>query len=212
MKITIYSSKGSAGKTPLATNIALDKGYIVCTNEPYHILDNIMPEEQVISVGQDEQFPDIPEDYNAVFDLAGSVPADSAIVESAVRQSDLVIVPIYNEIKSLNSGINTILIIARITKNILVVGTKLQKKQGEIFTDWEDSKELSEIKRMVAEYIDFEVPVLPLKYSRVFDAIFEKGKSIRQIMKSDPLAAYTYKGVARQFDEIYAFIDKKYGK
>nr|VFJ90059.1 MAG: hypothetical protein BECKH772A_GA0070896_1001910 [Candidatus Kentron sp. H]VFJ91396.1 MAG: hypothetical protein BECKH772B_GA0070898_1001710 [Candidatus Kentron sp. H]VFJ98072.1 MAG: hypothetical protein BECKH772C_GA0070978_1001810 [Candidatus Kentron sp. H] len=210
MKITIYSSKGSAGKTPIATNIALDREYIVCTNEPYHILDTILPEERVISVRQNEPFPEIPEDHDAVFDLAGSVPADSAIVESALKQSDFVIVPIYNEIKSLNSGINTILLISHITKNILIVATKLQKKQSEIFTDWKESKEYLEIKRTVDEYLDFQVPILPLKYSKVFDAIFEKGKSIRQIMKSEPLAAYTYKAVAKQFDEIYAFLDKKH--
>jgi len=29
MKITVYSTKGSAGKTPIATNIALDRGYAV---------------------------------------------------------------------------------------------------------------------------------------------------------------------------------------
>ncbi len=29
MKITVYSVKGSAGKTPIATNIALDKGYAI---------------------------------------------------------------------------------------------------------------------------------------------------------------------------------------
>nr|VFJ58064.1 MAG: hypothetical protein BECKDK2373B_GA0170837_107010 [Candidatus Kentron sp. DK]VFJ60032.1 MAG: hypothetical protein BECKDK2373C_GA0170839_10776 [Candidatus Kentron sp. DK] len=208
MKITIYSSKGSAGKTPLATNIALDREYIVCTNEPYHILDTIMPEERIISVGPHEPFPVLPAEYNAVFDLAGSVPADSSVVESAVRQSNFVIVPMYNEIKSLNSGINSILVLSRITKNILVVATKLQKKQGEIFTDWNDSKELTEVKRMVGEYIDFDVPVLPLKFSRVFDVIFEKGLSIGQIRKSDPLAAYTYKVVAKQFDAIYAFMDK----
>ncbi|MBT8419535.1 MAG: hypothetical protein KJO08_01605 [Gammaproteobacteria bacterium] len=211
MKITVYSSKGSAGKTPIATNIALDREYALCTNEPYHILDTILPEERILSVAPNEDFPDLPDDYDMVFDLAGSVPANSSVVESAVRQSNLVIVPIYNEIKSLNSGINSIIVLSHITKNILVVGTKLHKKQGEIFTDWKDSKDFSEIKRMIAEYIDFDVAVLPLKYSKVFDAIFEKGKSIRQIMKREPLAAYTYKKVAKQFDEIYAFIDKNHG-
>lgn len=209
MKITVYSSKGSAGKTPIATNIALDREYIMCTNEPYHILDTILPEERVISVGQHEPFPEIPAEHNAVFDLAGSVPADSSVVESAVGQSDLVIVPIYNEIKSLNSGINTILVLSHITKNVLVVATKLQKKQGEVFTDWRESKEFLEIRKTIGEYVDFEVPMVPLKYSKVFDAIFEKGKSIRQIMKANRLAAYTYKSVAIQFDGIYAFMDKR---
>ena len=39
MKITIYSIKGSAGKTPIATNIALDFGYCIGTNEAINIYD-----------------------------------------------------------------------------------------------------------------------------------------------------------------------------
>ena len=42
MKITVYSVKGSAGKTPIATNIALDREYALGTNEPYHILDSFI--------------------------------------------------------------------------------------------------------------------------------------------------------------------------
>jgi cellulose biosynthesis protein BcsQ len=37
MKITIYNMKGSAGKTPLAVNIALDREYALATNEPYNL-------------------------------------------------------------------------------------------------------------------------------------------------------------------------------
>lgn len=44
MKITIYNMKGSAGKTPIATNIALDREYALATNEPYNLLDTILPE------------------------------------------------------------------------------------------------------------------------------------------------------------------------
>jgi hypothetical protein len=44
MKITIYNMKGSAGKTPMAVNIALDREYALATNEPYNLLDTILPE------------------------------------------------------------------------------------------------------------------------------------------------------------------------
>lgn len=46
MKITIYSTKGSAGKTPIAMNMVFDRGYCVGTNEPYHIYDQILHDSQ----------------------------------------------------------------------------------------------------------------------------------------------------------------------
>lgn len=65
---------------------------------------------------------------------------------------------------------------------------------------------------MVEAKIDFHVPVLPLKFSKAFDAIFEKEKSIRQIMKGNPLRRYSYREVAQQFDDLYSFIQKYYAK
>ena len=70
MKITVYSTKGSAGKTPIATNIALDQGFMIGTNEPYHVYDSFIPAEQLISIGLNEPFPILPESCNIVFDLA----------------------------------------------------------------------------------------------------------------------------------------------
>jgi superfamily II DNA or RNA helicase len=44
---------------------------------------------------------------------------------------------------------------------------------------------------------------MPLKFSKVFDNIFEYKKSIKQLMDESPLAKYNYKEVAKQFDDIY---------
>ena len=73
MKITVYNMKGSAGKTPIATNIALDREYALATNEPYNLLDTILPEERLFSLQPDEEFPDFPEGIDVVFDLAGLI-------------------------------------------------------------------------------------------------------------------------------------------
>ena len=55
----------------------------------------------------------------------------------------------------------------------------------------------------------FNVPVLPLKFSKVFDTIFEKEMSIEQLRKADALANYTYRDISAQFDAIYKAIDLK---
>lgn len=209
MKITIYSAKGSAGKTPIATNIALDREYAIGTNEQFHVFDSFIPDDRLLAVDLTEAFPEIPDGIDIVFDLAGAISEHSNSISSALAQSDLVIVPIFNEVKSLNSGIGTIYEIAKFTKSIMVVATKLQKQSGEHFTgDWRKSRDFQNVSDAVGGMdIDFEIPVLPLKFSKAFDAIFEKEMSIQQIMDSDPLSKYTYREVAAQFDEIYKHID-----
>jgi len=59
---------------------------------------------------------------------------------------------------------------------------------------------------VVEEKIPFSVKVLPLKFSKIFDQIFEKELSISQIMAQDALAAYVYREVGKQFDKILTFI------
>ena len=206
MKITIYSAKGSAGKTPIATNIALDREYAIGTNEQFHVFDSFIPDNRLLAVDLTEPFPAVPDGIDIVFDLAGAISEHSHSISSAIAQSDLVIVPIFNEVKSLTSGIGTINEVAKFNRSILVVATKLQKQSGEPFSgDWRQSRDYRNIADAVAR---FEVTVLPLKFSKAFDAIFEKEMSIRQLMSADPLAAYTYRDVAAQFDEVYNHIDK----
>ena len=207
MRITVYNAKGGAGKTPIATNVALDREYAVGTNERYHLFDTFIPDDRIIAVDMDEEFPEIPARIDIIFDLAGSISAHSASIISALGQSDLVIVPIWNEIKALTAGRGTIAEVANFTDQILVVATKLEKRKGEVFTDWRDSADFINIATAVKANASVPVAVLPLKLSRAFDTIFEKERSIRQLMKVDPLARHSFREVARQFDAVYQHMD-----
>ncbi len=213
MKITVYSTKWSAGKTPIATNIALDREYAVWTNEPYHIFEGFIPDDRLLCLDLNEPFPDIPDDIDIVFDLAGSISKTSLSITSAIQQSDVILVPIYNEVKSITAGLNTIAEITKFNPNIVVIATKLQKRKGdELMADWSESIDAQNITKAVQEKLDQRIPVLPMKYSAVFDLIFEKEKSIHQLIEESGLAAYQYREVGKQFDAIYHLIDTKYAK
>jgi hypothetical protein len=210
MKIAVYNAKGSAGKTPIATNIALERDYAIGTNELFHVFEGFIPEERLLALQMEESFPEIPDDIDIVFDLAGSISEHSHSITSALTQADLVIVPVWNEVKALNATVGTIQEVARFTNNILVVATKLQKGRKETLPkgDWTHSEAFLNVKRVIDARSPFQVPVLPLKFSAVFDAIFEHEKSIHQLMEHDPLSAYNYREVSRQFDAIFDHIDK----
>ena len=208
MKIAVYSAKGGAGKTPIATNIVLDREYALGTNEHFHVFDSFIPDDRLLALKANEAFPDIPADIDIVFDLGGSITENSASITSAIKQADLVIVPIEDHVKSLVGGIGTIREIARFNKSILVVATKLDKQRKESFgSDWSKSKAFLNVKDQLEEHLDFHIPILPLKFSKVFEAIFEKELSVQQLVNSDPLAKYNYREVCTQFKAIYKFID-----
>jgi len=159
MKITVYNMKGSAGKTPIATNIALDREYALATNEPYNLLDTILPEERLFSLQPDEEFPAFPDDLDVVFDLAGLMSRDARpSIISAVSQSDIVLVPIYNELKCIHAGVHTIRELLPHNQQIAVVATKLIKRKGETFSDWVESEDAQNIGRVVDHAVGQGIP------------------------------------------------------
>jgi cellulose biosynthesis protein BcsQ len=206
MIIAVYNAKGGSGKTPIATNIAFDKNYLIGTNETFHIYDHLLEEGRVLTVDPEEKFPSFikKDNLDVVFDLAGSLTPSAQSISSALEMADIVIIPIYNEWKSLNAGLNTIVQVQNYNQNIMVVATKLQKQTKDIFsTDWSSSEDFKNIRNQVHERFSVDIEVLPLRSSKVFDNIFEQKKSIKQFCKSSPLKAHTYRVVDEQFDEIY---------
>ncbi len=98
-------------------------------------------------------------------------------------------------------------------KNVIVIATKLQKrKKTDVFKSWAKSDDFLNIQNAVHSQIGENTPVLPLKFSAVFDAIFEQEKSIKQLMEDSGLAKYQYREVSEHFEAIYNLIDTKYAK
>lgn len=212
MKVSVYNVKGSAGKTPISVNFMLDNDYALGTNEPYHVLDSFIPDDLLLSVEHDISFPDIPDEIDIVFDLAGSISKTANSINSALKQSDVVIVPIYDEVKSIKAGIHTIIEISSFCKNIIVVTTKLEKNRKEVFNNWCDSRSFQNIKEMVLsnsdKYPDVNLSFFPLKFSTAFNAIFEQEKSIKQIMATNKLLKHAYSEVSDQMDAVYKEVNR----
>jgi len=229
MKITVYQAKGAAGKTPIATNIALDRGYAIGTNEAFHVYEGFINEEDLIALDLTESFPDFklldkrakeeakarkeeePNPLNIVFDLAGAISKASHSITSALLQSDLVIVPISNEVKSLAGGIGTLREFNKLkgfNAQVLVIATKLKKGRKEIFgkDEWDKSEDFKNVHSLVRS-AGFDYTVLPSKFSSAYDAIFERELSIHQICKENALFAHSFREVKNQFDDIYKFLD-----
>ena len=207
-KISVFCSKGSTGKTPISMNIVYDRNYNIATNEPYNVIEDLVPDNRTMVVGLNEEFPKLPKEINIVFDLAGAISADARSITSAIKQSDLVIVPINNEFKAIKAGLHSIAEVRKYNQNILVVGTKLTKQRSDLFVnDWTESRDFQFVKKAVG-VIDKTIPVLPLKASTAFDSIFEYEKSIHQICRDDPLLRHSFKLVDEQFQAIYSHIDQ----
>lgn len=207
MKITVYSSKGSAGKTPIACNIAFEREYALGTNEPFHVLEDVFPDDRVLAIRADEAFPQL-NDIDIVFDLAGSISPTAHSITSAIQQSDVVIVPIYNEFKSRKAGIGTILEIEPLANRIIVVATKLQAQRGEVVRDWAKCADFQSIETDLKQNVDTKLEILPLKMSRAFDTIFDREMSVKQIAERDPLLRHSFKPVVEQFNAIFERIDQ----
>ena len=162
-------------------------------------------------MGQNEEFPLLTSDTNIIFDLSGSISDSSLSITSAIKQSDLVIVPIYNHTRSLQGGIQTILEVQQFTINIIVIATKLKKsrskgkKEGRVY-DWIQSDDYTNIASQIRANIDYDIPILPLKYSNAFDVVDDEEKSIIELVESNNLYKYYYSIEAQQVKNIYKLI------
>ncbi len=216
MKITIYSSKGGAGKTPIAMNIVLDREYAVGTNDTENAFQSFIPDDKLLAIDLAESFPEIPDNIDIVFDLAMAISETSRSITSAILQSDLVIVPIENKYNYLNKGLETLREVSALDGfkgNIIVLATPINKGKREVFksNEYHLSEDFKAIKKAI-EARGFKIPILPLKFSKVFDTIIEKEMSIAQLRKADGLADYTYRDISKQFDALYKLIDMKEGE
>lgn len=219
MKVTVYSAKGGQGKTPLALNMALHNDWGLCTNEDTPDLHrHLEMGSQLIVVEPDQPFPDLPEDIEVVFDLGGTMKGSIESVQSAVSQSDVVLIPIKaGEQKSLIGGIKTIHEVSQINPNIVVVANMLTKKGSD--GSYETGTEFVRIKEAMQVAGVGEYTVLPLKRTTAFEDIYHFNRCLRDLVQSQddegkpfllPMTAYQYRIPEQQFATIMSYLKDNY--
>ncbi|MFT6691247.1 MAG: hypothetical protein ACJAXH_001772 [Colwellia sp.] len=202
MRLTIYSSKGGVGKTPLSILFAVDKGFAVGCNESTDIYSGYLDEDMYLLHELDEEFPLIPDDIDIVFDMAGTLSKYDHALVSAIRQSDIVIVPIWNNVNSIKLGKNTIRAIADISKRIIVVATKLERTAKERGISWEETADFRAVNEAVAD-VNPSIRVLPLKFSKVYDRICKEFTSFHKLSEASAMFKSGQKEMLIQIEDIY---------
>lgn len=190
-KFIVWTIKGGTGKTSISAEISLRLNLPIITNEPYTTLDLIFDDDRLLQLKQNEKVPYY-QDQGIIFDFGGYI--DSRVVD-AIKQSDYVIVPTIPEISDIQVLINSILEIQKYNQNIIIIVNKIEKKT--------DVDIVEKAINSLGSY-----PIFEIKKSRALPNIYIEKKSIKEMMKENPLLKYAYRGVNEQFNKIINFITK----
>ncbi len=209
-KIVVFNEKGRVGKTPFSTELALRLGYAYATNEnrPRKDIKNIIPDENFLQIDPVKKFPKLPDDFVVVFDLAGALLGFEKSILSALTQADLIIIPVINESDTISATAYTIAEIKddpEIKAEILIIANMITShKKG----DYTKGKDFLNIKKELTKKVGNSLTILPLKFSKGFEHIFQHKLSIEDMVKGGGLARANFGSVSQQIDQIINFIKK----
>lgn len=192
MIITVYSFKGGVGKTPISINLALHFGYSIVTNDVYTPLEKIFPKKNLLKLMPKDRLPEFGK-VNVVIDLAGSMESRSVI---ALKQSDVVIVPVICDRDVLDMTLNFIKEIEPFNKNIIIIMTRSIGSKEE--------KDLEYVSNVIGQFYDY--PIFPLRKSTAFDHVKKHKKSIQKIVEEDKILARPFKKINEQMNKIIAHL------
>jgi cellulose biosynthesis protein BcsQ len=178
---TVANFKGGVGKTLISLFIANhpDIKADIYTNDPNGLTHEIFSNYHFKS-----NLNEIKEQGgNIIFDSGGFI----ADISHILKKSDLIIVPTTGDINSLKTSLDAISEYIKYNQNILVVETL--------------STSNSLVEDAISENFT-DIPILKLRYSKIFDNAIKRDQSIYEFVKGDRLKKVVYRGVLEDVEDI----------
>lgn len=195
MKITIWSLKGGVGKTSIALNLALTRNCKIITNERYSLLDSILDDKKLLQLQTSEKPPKLKKEDRVIFDMGGTV--DKRIID-CLEQSDFVLIPTTANDIDIQGCISTIGELQdHIDESRIVV----------IVNNTTNINDFEKVKGYI-DQITRKCKIFEIKRSRGLVNIFDRKKSIKDLVSENGLNRYNYEKINRQFNDLINFLER----